>query len=98
MLFSGSPENGHALVADVLECTEIAFGRISLPGREGNVGCGRRFACVGRRFECGGYWERFVCVRGAGKRVCMWGAGEGLSVWGVGEGLSMWGVGEGLRE
>ena len=37
MLFSGSPESGHTLVVDFLECTEIAFSRICLPGREGKL-------------------------------------------------------------
>ena len=35
MSFSGSPESGHTLVTDFLECTEIAFSWICLPGREG---------------------------------------------------------------
>ena len=37
MWFSGSAENVHTLVADFLECTEITFGQISFPGREGTL-------------------------------------------------------------
>ena len=36
-MLSGSPESGHTLVVDFLECTEIAFGRICLPRREGKL-------------------------------------------------------------
>ena len=35
-LFSGS-ESGQTLVLGSLECTEIAFGRISLPERDGKL-------------------------------------------------------------
>ena len=37
MLFSGSPESGHTLVVEFLECTAITFGWISLPGGEGKL-------------------------------------------------------------
>ena len=37
MLFSGSPESGHTLAMDFLECIAFAFGLICLPGREGKL-------------------------------------------------------------
>ena len=33
-MFYGFPESGQTLVADFMETAEIAFGQISLPGRE----------------------------------------------------------------
>ena len=37
MLFSGSPESGHALVVGFMEQSEIVFGQVCLPGREGKL-------------------------------------------------------------
>ena len=55
LLFSGSPNSGHTLIADFVECTEIAFGCINLLGREGKL---FQSKCFTTRFSI--LWSRRV--------------------------------------